>query len=44
VHRDRFVAPGWAETKYGGYVLIPYGRYQLEVRLRESGLSLLALS
>ena len=42
-HRDRFVTLGWAETKYGGYVLTALGRYQLEVRLRESGLPLLAL-
>jgi hypothetical protein len=41
-HRDRFVRLGWAEMKYGGYVLTTYGRYQLDLRQRESGLSLLA--
>jgi hypothetical protein len=43
LHRNRFVELGWVEMKFGGYVLTAYGRYQLEVRLRETGLSLLSL-
>jgi hypothetical protein len=43
LHRNRFVELGWVEMKFGGYVLTTYGRYQLEVRLRETGLSLLSL-
>ena len=42
-HRRRFVELGWAEEKYGGYVLTAFGRYQLEIRLRESGVAFLAL-
>jgi hypothetical protein len=42
-HRHRFMELGWVEEKFGGYVLTAYGRYQLEVRLRETGLSLLSL-
>jgi hypothetical protein len=42
-HRDRFVRLGWAEMKYGGYVLTAYGRHQLSMRERETGLPLLAL-
>ena len=42
-HRSRFIDLGWVEEKFGGCVLTAYGRYQLEVRLRETGLSLLSL-
>src|SRR6185312_5337011 len=42
-HRNRFIDLGWVEEKFGGCVLTAYGRYQLEVRQRETGLSLLSL-
>jgi hypothetical protein len=42
LHKNRFVALGWVDEKYGGLVLTAVGRFQLEIRARESGLSLLA--
>ena len=42
-HRNRFIELGWVEMKFGGCVLTAFGRYQLEVRLRETGLSLRSL-
>ena len=42
-HRSRFIELAWVEMKFGGCVLTAFGRYQLEVRQRETGLSLLAL-
>jgi hypothetical protein len=34
---------GFIESKFGGVVLTPTGRHQLDLRARESGLPLLAL-
>jgi hypothetical protein len=37
----RFVELGWVENKFGGYVLTAVGRYQIAIRERETGLTLL---
>jgi hypothetical protein len=41
-HLHRFLDLGYIEQKMSGHVLTAVGRYQLESRARESGLSLLA--
>jgi len=41
-HRARFLTEGWVEKKFGGYVLTALGRYQLDMRLKDSELVLLA--
>jgi len=41
--RQRFQEMGLIESKFGGMVLTAAGRYQLDLRARETGLPLLAL-
>jgi hypothetical protein len=41
--RQRFQEMGFIECKFGGVVLTATGRYQLDLRARETGLPLLAL-